>query len=270
MTTPAPVVDSVLRELDNLPARSRTAVEVLWMVDDPRVSAQDLAGVVSRDEALTTRIMRMANASYYGLSGRVPSASFAVTVLGFDTVRAIAAAAAAGVLQDAVPQWMQHEASLTAAAAGTIAPLLGQSASEGTSIGLLHNLGTMLLHRANRPVHAALTTRARAEGLDLHELERQQYGAPGYVLAAAVLRQWAFPADFVEALVAQRDPLDTPRCNLGKLLVAAIAVMEEAVRPAEDPAVRDARLAAMALGQVGPELVAEVGEHADGLVLATR
>lgn len=269
MTTPAPVVDSVLRELDNLPARSRTAVEVLWMVDDPRVSAADLAEVVSHDEALTTRIMRMANASYYGLSGRVPSAAFAVTVLGFDTVRAIAASAAAGVLQDAVPHWMQHEASLTAAAAGTIAPLLGRSASEGTSIGLLHNLGTMLLHRANRPVHANLAARARAEDVDLYELERQQYGAPGHVLAAAVLRKWAFPAEFLEALVSQRDPLDTPRSALGRVLVASIAVMEEAVRPADGER-RETRLAAMALGNVGPELVAEVGEHAGGLVLAGR
>jgi HD-like signal output (HDOD) protein len=270
MTAPAPVVDDILRELDALPARSRTAVEVLWLVDDPRASAQRLADTIGQDEALTTRIMRMANAPYYGLSGRITSAAFAITVLGFDTVRAVAASAAAGVLEDAVPSWMRTEASLTAAAAGTIAPLLGRSASEGTSIGLLHNLGSMLLHRADRAGHAGLANQARLTGEDLHDLERERYGAPGYVLAGAVLRRWAFPVEFVEALLAQRDPVDAPRSQLGVVLLAAVAVAEEALHPTTDPVVRAARLTAMARGHVGPDLVEHVSSQAEGLLSASR
>ena len=42
----APVATStadLVRELERLPARPSAAVRVLWMVDDPNASAQDLA-----------------------------------------------------------------------------------------------------------------------------------------------------------------------------------------------------------------------------------
>lgn len=265
MPTDQWVLEDLVAQLDRFPARSATAVEVLWLVNDPRESASHLAAVVTGDEALTTRLMRMANAPFYGLSGRVASAAFAITVLGFDTVRAVAASAAAGVLHDTVPPVMQRQASMTAAAASLIAPGLGERPSEATSLGLLHNLGSMLLHRHDPAAHRALTARAAAEGRALHRLEREHFGAPGHDLAGAVLRRWSFPGAFVEALESQADPLGVHRTPLGRVLVAARAAVQEVLLGSlGDPAAADRR-AAMAQGKVTPELLDRLRAEADGL-----
>src|SRR5919197_4470276 len=102
----------LIRQLERLPTNPTAAVRVLWLADDPNSSSEDLAAAVSTDPALTTRIMHLANSAYYGLSGRVPSGAFAITVLGFSAVRTLAAAAAAGALdrQGAVPEGFLHHA----------------------------------------------------------------------------------------------------------------------------------------------------------------
>src|SRR3954454_19569323 len=92
----------LVRELERLPTDSTAAVRVLLIADDASSSADDLGAVVAADPALTTRVMRMANSAFYGLSGRVRSCAFAVTVLGFSTVRSVAAATAAGALEEDV------------------------------------------------------------------------------------------------------------------------------------------------------------------------
>ena len=81
----------LIRQLERLPTNPTAAVRVLWLADDPNSSSEDLADAVGTDPALTTRIMHMANSAYYGLSGRVPSSAFAITVLGFSAVRTLAA-----------------------------------------------------------------------------------------------------------------------------------------------------------------------------------
>src|SRR5690242_18186541 len=72
-------VEALVAELEGLPAHPSAAARVLWIADDPTSSATDLAAAVSADPSLTARAMKMANSAYYGLSGRVASATFAVT-----------------------------------------------------------------------------------------------------------------------------------------------------------------------------------------------
>src|SRR5687767_6485344 len=176
MSTVMTTTADLIRELERLPARPSAAVRVLWMVDDPNASAADLAAAVSTDPALTARVMRMANASYYGLSGRVSSAAFAITVLGFDTVRALAAAAAAGIGNDyPLPATFLSRAATVAVASALTAPRVGARRPEAYSLGLLHNIGCGLLHRADPSGYAAVCSAAERGG-DLWEMERQRYG----------------------------------------------------------------------------------------------
>ena len=99
-TTAAPKITerALLDALEHLPAQQSAAVRVLHVVDDPASSSTDLATAVGADPVLTAQVMRMANSAYYGLSGRVRSCEFAVTLLGFATIRSLAAAFAAGAI----------------------------------------------------------------------------------------------------------------------------------------------------------------------------
>ncbi|MER3453379.1 MAG: hypothetical protein C4344_07060, partial [Acidimicrobiia bacterium] len=132
---------TLAKELIRLPAQPVAAVRVLKMVEDPRASAADLARLIEADPALSARVIRLANAPYYGLARRVSSASRAVVLLGFSTVRAIAVSAACGLLDDHVRAgssraWL-HSLT-TAAASSVVARALGYPTPDAFSVGLLH------------------------------------------------------------------------------------------------------------------------------------
>lgn len=246
MTVTSPSMAALMRELESLPTRTTAAVEVLWMVDDPNVGSAELAATVSSDPALTTRLMRMANSAYYGMSGRVSSATFAITVLGFETVRSMAAAAAAGITDDtrSLPEGFLAEAAAGAVATSLVAPRVGAPRPAAYSVGLLHNLGGWLLHRVDPSRYAEVTSQAARQKRDPSEVQREVYGLDHAHAAARVLESWSFPADFVAALDTLTGPPDAERTPLGTALYVGVA------------------LARCALAGVGPDdpLAPEVGE----------
>src|SRR5919206_4477048 len=57
-----------VEDLGRLPAQPAAALKVLRLVEDPRASSADLARLIQADPVLSARVMRLANAPYYGLS----------------------------------------------------------------------------------------------------------------------------------------------------------------------------------------------------------
>lgn len=64
-------------------------MQVLELTRDPNVSIQKIADLVQNDPALTTKVLRTVNSSYYGLATPCPSISRAMSLLGLNTVKSI-------------------------------------------------------------------------------------------------------------------------------------------------------------------------------------
>lgn len=221
-----PSIEVLLDELERLPAQPTAALRLLWLTDDPASSSEDLAAVVVGDPALTARIMRMANSVYYGLSGRVASAQFAVTVLGFATVRSLAAAAAAGTLQDdaPAPAGFWSHAAAAASAAAMVANRVGARRPEAFSVGLLHDLGTALLHRADARGYDVVLGRMRDDGVSIGDAERSVFGICHEEVTARVLTAWRFPAEFVGAIADHHGDPANAATPLARALLAGEAL----------------------------------------------
>jgi HD-like signal output (HDOD) protein len=224
VSTACPTTAALVRELEALPSRPTAAMRIMWMVDDPEVGSAELAVAVSADPALTTRLMRMANSAYYGMSGRVSSAAFAITVLGFETVRALAAAAAAGITDDtrSLPADFLPQSAAAAVATSLVAPRVGASKADAYSVGLLHNLGSYLLHRVDPDRFAQVRQRAGREERAVAEVQREVYGFDAVHAAAQVLESWRFPDEFVQAILALAEPLEAERSPLGTALYVGL------------------------------------------------
>ena len=231
MKTAAPAkhvmsVELLISELEKLPAQHTSALRVLNLIDDPESSSGDLATAAGADPALTTRIMRMANSAYYGLSGRVATPGFAITVLGFATVRSLAAAAAAGLTEDpnGVPAGFWNHAAATATAASLVAPRIGARKPEAFCLGLLHDLGSALLHRCDPDGYDETVGNALAAGEPVSVVERRVYGLSHEDAASRVLAAWRFPEELCRAVASHHgDPAAAPSA-LAKTLIAGEAL----------------------------------------------
>jgi HD-like signal output (HDOD) protein len=85
MRSPDPV--SIIAKIDDLPTLPRTVLKITELVNDPKSSAKDLARIITDDQVLTARLLKLVNSSFYGFPQRISTVTAAIVLLGFDAIR---------------------------------------------------------------------------------------------------------------------------------------------------------------------------------------
>lgn len=80
------VTDLVRNKKTQLPTLPIVVTNVLKVVADEKSSTRDLSDLINQDQALTNKILRLANSPYYGRIGRIDSILRAITIIGFNEV----------------------------------------------------------------------------------------------------------------------------------------------------------------------------------------
>jgi len=234
---------AIVDELARLPAQPFAAMQVLRLVEDARASSADLARVIETDPALSARVMRLANAPYYGLSGKVGSASRAVVLLGFSAVRALAVSASSGLLAEEVdlgPTGFWSHSVVTAVASSVVARHLGTPMADAFSAGLLHDLGLAIPNLA-----------------EIAELD----GISHADIGARALEAWRFPRSFVRAVECHHMPPKMVSESLGRIVIAGEALgLKVQESPFPEPETKpELALDALAIPKSRvPQLMAEI------------
>jgi len=227
----------LLARHEHLPPRAAAAARVLKLADDPDASAQDLARAIATDPVFAARVLRVANSSYYGLSGRVSTLPFGVSVIGFQAVRSLAVVAAAGLDDpDGAPPGFWRAAALSATGAELVAPLVGADPGDAFCVGLLHMIGAALLHQHQALAGICLPQPDEIEPMLLEE--RDQYGISHEQVGARVLAAWHFPEHLCsligrhhDAVLPHADPLDRA-LSVARVLSESL-ILEEPPGPAD-------------------------------------
>jgi HD-like signal output (HDOD) protein len=68
--------------MGNLPPMPQVVLKAQEILSNPDSSIKELVKVIATDQAITTRILKLANSVYYGLSGKVSSIGHASVLLG--------------------------------------------------------------------------------------------------------------------------------------------------------------------------------------------
>ena len=220
----------LLNEVTRLPTSSGAAMRLLEVMKSPQVSASDLGHVIEADPALSTQVIRMANAPYYGQSRRVASAHHAVTVLGFALVRSLAANAAfgfnAGTTRVVPDGWWEHSLA-TAATSSIIAQQVGYPTPDAFSTGLLLDLGSALLFRyLGREYEAVQRTVANGDQT-LVLAEHRAWGLTHCDVGGQALRKMRFPDDVADAVSFHHHMPDPTTDPLTRIVFAADLIAHE-------------------------------------------
>ncbi len=77
----------IIEKIDDLPTLPRTVLKITGLVNDPKSSAKDLARVITDDQVLTVRLLKLVNSSFYGFPQRISTVTGAIVLLGFDAIR---------------------------------------------------------------------------------------------------------------------------------------------------------------------------------------
>ena len=80
-------IKRLIGRIKDLPTLPRTVLKITSLVNDPTASAKDLAGVITDDQVLTARLLRLVNSSFYGFPQKIATVTNAIVLLGFDAIR---------------------------------------------------------------------------------------------------------------------------------------------------------------------------------------
>jgi HD-like signal output (HDOD) protein len=126
------------------------------MVGDPSVSAGDINDVISKDVALSARILKLVNSAFYGFPRRIASVTHAIVILGFNALRNVTLSASVFDLLDSrdLPfghrEFWIHSIGVAVAANVIARERKLPDVEDAFMCGLLHDVGKIVLHQYAR------------------------------------------------------------------------------------------------------------------------
>ncbi len=76
-----------IKQVRNIPTLPNVLAQIIQTLDAPNSSASDLERIVRNDQAITTKLLAVANSAYYGFHHQITTVRQAVVAIGFTEVR---------------------------------------------------------------------------------------------------------------------------------------------------------------------------------------
>src|SRR3990172_11690772 len=80
----------IIKDTKSLPTLPGVIAKVGSMAENNNISVNEMARVVSSDQVLSAKVLRLVNSAFYGFSGRVSTVSNALILLGVNVVKSLA------------------------------------------------------------------------------------------------------------------------------------------------------------------------------------
>jgi HD-like signal output (HDOD) protein len=161
---------------------------------------------------MATKLLQLANSSFFGLPRSVASIEQAIKYLGLSAVRSLVVAHslfAEPASADTARLEAVQQRSLMVAGYARRFRLEPRQAEAAATAALLHNVGELALMACMPGEHDANLAYAREHGMSTADAESARLGVTSAELGAYLLALWGLPFEVVEAVGSQDAPLET-------------------------------------------------------------
>jgi two-component system, cell cycle response regulator len=201
-----------IRQCPNLPSLPSIAIQVLDLAAKPNVDIAEIARIISKDPALSMKILRTVNSSFYGRSQNVATISNALVILGLQSVKTLVLgfSLVTNLSRNKnkgfnhLGYWKRSIYSATAARA--IANKLHVLQQEEAFLAaLLQDIGMLVLDQVLGPQYSEISDAAPTHG-DLVKVEQQSLGMTHAEVGALLTEQWKLPPLLTTPIGASHNP----------------------------------------------------------------
>ncbi len=196
----------ILQNSGELPALPKAACHIMAVIEDPRTTATKLESALAMDQALTAKVLRIANSPFYGAVREIKNVSESIVRLGFVAIRnwtlvtaarSVFLAPGAGMLYQKI--WRQSV--MSAMAGQLVAQVVGRDDPESVFIGgLMQNIGQLVLARSHPELFQEILTVSADTGRPYHDVEKEILGFDHGALGALLIREWNLSLELEQAV----------------------------------------------------------------------
>jgi HD-like signal output (HDOD) protein len=196
---------SGINQISTLPT---VYAKVNELVDNPTSSASDLGRVISRDQGLTARLLKLVNSAFYGLPSKIDTVSRAVTVIGFKQLKELVLATSVlsmfkglgSSISLSMEDFWKH--SIACGLTSRILAIYARCDNPEAFFvaGLLHDLGRLvLLEKCSEEYKNIFHERTEKDRM-LFEVERSFFGYTHAEVARELVSFWNLPETLKSAV----------------------------------------------------------------------
>ncbi len=233
--------DTILRivgGMDSLPSMPDLYLKLTQAMQAESVSMKKIAAVVSKDVAMTAKVLQLANSALFCMPRHVESIEQAVIMLGEEVIRSLALSEAVfrcfhtGFDAAQFAALWQHSLTISAVAhALAKAESLDKfTAEQALQAGMLHDIGKLILATAVPDDYQKVNAIALERHLPVHAAEQQLFGCDHGQIGAHLLGLWGLPDGIVEAVCYHHSPAQCPHPNNQFTPLTAVYVANILVR----------------------------------------
>ncbi len=205
-------LDKIVATIGELPASPAVVSAVMGLTSDLNSNITDITRVLSADQSLTAKVLKLSNSSYYGRSKEVGTLPEAIVILGFFTVRSLVIASSAHALYSARgacashANRLWHHSLFSGIAARQVALQIRRADAEELFIaGLLHDIGKLvLMQKLGEPYRDVIDEVERSAG-EFCTVERRLLGFDHCDVGLMLLEYWSFPNRLVKLVKLHHD-----------------------------------------------------------------
>lgn len=195
----------IIMDTKTLPTLPSVINKLNSLSDNDKSSVQEMAKIVSSDQVLSARILRLANSPSYGFY-RVSTISNAMILLGVNVVKSLALSSSIFAImeKDSVGLW-EHSLG-TGVAANLIARKLGlPECEEIATAGLLHDIGKVIISLKCREAEKDIHNLALERKLYTMEAEHEIIGTDHAEVGGWLSKSWFLPDKLSEPISCHHD-----------------------------------------------------------------
>ncbi len=204
----------LVRKVEKISSLPTVFVKISELINDPTSTSSDIAHVIEVDQALTSRLLQLANSAFYGMPGKVNTISRAVTIIGFKQLQELVLAIS---VRDQFAQigensplnmtsFWQHSIGC-GVAARVLATFQGTPNPDSFFVaGFLHDLGRLVLLEHYPQKYLEVIEKAKDTDCFLHEVELEVFGFTHADVGGALIKNWQLPDFLFEAVNYHHSP----------------------------------------------------------------
>ncbi|MFT3734181.1 MAG: HDOD domain-containing protein [Rhodocyclaceae bacterium] len=205
-------IERLFLNIPTLPSIPRVVQELITTLGNDDADIGALVSKVKQDQALSARVLRLANSSHYGSRHKVGAIDDAVALIGLNALRTLVIASGVSGAFANIPgidlKLFWRHAGQSALIARSIGRKARLNAEFAYTAALMHRIGQLLINTAYPSVAKEIA--AENHDLDVTELasiEHTHLQLDHCEVSAELAHRWHFPAAIQNALRWYADPL---------------------------------------------------------------
>ncbi|MBN2403323.1 MAG: HDOD domain-containing protein [Spirochaetes bacterium] len=224
-------LEQIVNNIGQLPSIPDVAGKVITMVNDPDASFSRIAEEISKDQAITTNVLKLCNSAYFSRGKEISSVERATVTLGIKEVKDIVFVAATKSILDkqimgydlAKGELWKHGLAV-AVLSKHIAMIKKKSeiADIAFTGSIIHDVGKTVLALYVQSAFKEIVSLVDSKQITFQSAEREIMGFDHQEIGEKILTKWNFPQILRDIVRFHHEPENAP--NESKLLVSIVHI----------------------------------------------